>query len=122
MILNILLLIFLILLIPTAYAGIIGAPIAITSKSRIREIIRLAEIKPDDKFYELGSGTGRVMVVVAKHSKAEVVGFELSPIFYFITLINLKVNRIKKYKLFLKNFQNADLEEADIIFCFLIPN
>lgn len=121
MLLNILLLVILILLIPTIYASLIGAPIALTSRSRIKEIIRIADIKPSDKFYELGTGSGRVMVSVAKHSEADVVGFELSPIFYCISLLNLKINGIKKYKLFLKDLFTADLGKADIVFCFLMP-
>ncbi len=110
-----------ILFIPTLYAFLIGAPIALTSKSRIEEIIKKAEIKRGDKFYELGTGTGRVMVIMAKYRQIKVIGFELSPVFYFITWLNLKINGIKNYKLYLKNFFNANINEADIVFCFLIP-
>jgi len=110
-----------ILAIPTAYAAVIGAPLVLTSKSRVREIIDKAEIKEGDKFYELGTGTGRVMVAVAKYSGAKVIGIELSPLFYLITILNLKINRVKKYELFLENFFKSDLRGADIIFCFLIP-
>lgn len=121
MISDILVIIILVLLIPTIYAAIIGAPIAVTSKLRVRQIIKTAEIKPNDKFYELGTGTGRVIVSAAKFSKAMVVGFELSPIFYLITLFNLKIHGVKKYKIFLKDFFSANLENADVVFCFLMP-
>lgn len=30
------------------------------------------------------------------------------------------MHRIKNYKLYYKNFFNADLKEADVIFCFLM--
>ena len=122
MLLSILILLILILVIPTAYAAIIGAPPAPTDRTRIEKIVRVADIKPNQKFYELGSGTGRVMVLIAKMSRAEVIGFELSPVFYLISLLNLKIHRVKKYKLYLKNFFNANLKEADIVFCFLMPN
>jgi len=122
MLVSILILGILILAIPTGYAAIIGAPPAPTDKTRIKEIIKVAGIKPNHKFYELGSGTGRIMVLTAKMSGAEVIGFELSPIFYLISLLNLKMHRVKKYKLYLKNFFNANLKEADVVFCFLMPN
>ncbi len=117
-------LILLILALPTAYAAIIGAPIALTSKSQIEEIIKTADLKDGETFYELGTGTGRVMASIAKvteNKNIKVVGFELSPIFYLITLLNLKLRGIKNYKLHYKNFFNADLKEANIIFFFLMP-
>ena len=115
-------LIFFVLLIPTIYAAVIGAPPAPTHKSRIKQIIKIAKIQPSDKFYELGSGTGRVMIEVARKTGAEVIGFELSPIFYFITLFNLKLHGIKRFKLFFGNFLRADFKKADVVFCFLMPN
>lgn len=121
MLLFILLLILLILMIPTAYAATIGAPIAVTSKNGIRKIAEKLKLKPGDNFYELGAGTGRVMIGIAKASNAKVIGFELSPIFYWITLINLKINKVKNYKLYFKNFFTVDLNEADAVFCFLMP-
>ena len=121
MLLTFLLIILLILLVPTVYASVVGAPLAITSKSQLKKIIHEAEIKPKDKFYELGAGTGRVMIAVAKMSGAKVVGFELSPIFYLIALLNLKIHNIKNYELYCKNFFNTDLKQADIVFCFLMP-
>lgn len=116
-----LLIIILVLLAPTAYAAIIGAPFVATSKTRIKEIIRIAEIKPGDNFYELGAGTGKMMIAISKISKANVIGFELSPIFYFIALLNLKINRIKNSKLYFKNFYKANLKKADIVYFFLMP-
>jgi len=121
MLITIIFLILFILLIPTAYAAVIGAPIAVVSKSRVKEIMDIADIKPRDKFFELGTGTGRMMIAVAKNTDAKVIGFELSPIFYFITLLNLKLNNIKNYKLIFKDFFTANLKEANIIFCFLMP-
>ena len=113
--------ILLILLIPTAYVSIIGAPIALTDKSLINGVIKTADVKDGDIFYELGTGTGRMMAVFAKNKSMKVIGFELSPIFYLITLLNLKLHRIKNYELYYKNFFNADFKEANIIFCFLMP-
>ena len=98
----IIILILLILMIPTAYAAIIGAPIALTNKSLIDKIIETADIKNGEIFYELGTGTGRIIIAIAKAVKdknIKVIDFELSPIFYLITLLNLKLHGIKNYKL-----------------------
>lgn len=121
MLTTIIFLLLFILLIPTAYAAVIGAPIAVVSRSRVKEIINIAEIKPQDKFFELGAGTGRMMVAVAEKTGVRFIGFELSPIFYFITLLNLKLHNIKNYNLYLRDFFTLNLKEANVVFCFLTP-
>lgn len=118
---NILLWIGLILLIPTAYAAVIGAPIAITSKSRIKEIIEKSSIAKGGKFYELGTGNGRVISAVGKLPGVEVFGFELSPIFYAISYLNLLFSGVENFWLKMSNFFNADLSDADYVFFFLMP-
>lgn len=118
-------LIFLALLIvvPTAIAGLIGAPLALTKKKQLKEIIEKAELKPSDTFYDLGSGTGRILVAVYKQSKAKVVGFELSPFYFLLGWLNLKINLVSKAKgkVCLKNFFQVDLSKPNAVFLFLMP-
>lgn len=113
-------LILFILLLPTAYASVIGAPIVLTKKSLIVEIIKNSDLKNGEIFYELGTGTGRIMAAIAQKG-IKTVGFELSPIFYLITLLNLKLRGVKNYELYRKNFFKEDLSGADALFCFLTP-
>lgn len=118
------LLIILILLaiaLPTAYAAVIGAPLAATNKKLLEEIIKTADLKDGDVFYELGTGTGRVISAYAENEKIKCVGFELSPLYWLITFLNLKLKNRKNCEIYCKNFFNADLSEADAIFCFLMP-
>ncbi len=103
------------------YAGLIGAPLALTSKTRLKDIINKAEIKESDNFYELGTGTGRVIRAVAEKTGARVTGFELSPVYFFLSWLNLILAKVQKYKLFNKNFFHADLSGADVVFFFLMP-
>lgn len=119
--LTLLFIILLVLVAPTAYAAVKGAPLALTSRSRLDMIFERLEIKEGEKFYDLGTGTGRVMVQAGKKTKAQIFGFELSPIFYLISLFNLKLRRAQNFKLFLQDFFRADLSQADIVFCFLMP-
>ena len=113
--------ILLAIVLPTAYAAIIGAPLAPTNKESLEDIIKTAGLKDGDIFYELGTGTGRVITAFAENEKIKCAGFELSPLYYFITLINLKLKNRKNYKLFYKNFFKADLSDANVIFLFLMP-
>lgn len=121
MFLTILLIIILLVLLPTAMAGVIGAPLAVTNKKMLTLAIEKAGIGREDRFYDLGSGTGRVLIEVAKKTEAKVIGFELSPVYYLLGWLNLKIHRVKNCKLYLKNFYQANLSEADVVFCFLMP-
>ncbi len=118
---TILLLVLLIVIIPTAVAAIIGAPLALTRKRQVKDIIKKAALKPGQIFYELGCGTGRMMIAFSKQANIRVIGFELSPLFYIFSLLNLKIHRVKNYELYLKDFFGANLNKADIVFCFLMP-
>ena len=69
-------------------------------------------------FYDLGSGTGRELIVASKEFKLNSMGFELSPILFLISKLNLFLNQTKS-RVLMKNFYKADLSGADIIFCFL---
>jgi len=116
-----LVIIILFFLIPTAIAGVIGAPLAITRKKQVEKIIEKAGIRGTDVFCELGTGTGRMMIKAYQKTNCKVIGFEMSPLYYLITLINLKINKVKNYKLYLKNFFKADFSGANVVFVFLMP-
>lgn len=111
--------ILLALLIPTAYASVIGAPIALTDRVLIEKMVQKTALKPGQLFYELGTGTGRVISAFSKNPDITAVGFELSPIFYFWTLLNILTRRNATLRL--ENFFKADLGAADAIFFFLMP-
>lgn len=115
------LLILIILLLPTVYAAIIGAPILNTSSRRIKQIIEAADIKNGDVVYELGSGMGNVSLAFSENPNVKAVGFELSPIFYFVSLSRKWLFKRKNVDFRLKNFYNINLGEADIIYFYLMP-
>ena len=101
------------------YSFFIGAPILFSPKKAITEALVECKAKPGENFYDLGSGTGRTMLVAAKKFKLNIYGFELSPPIAFISKCNFWLNGIGKSKIYVKNFYNEDLSNADIIFCFL---
>jgi len=118
---NILLIVVaLLILLPTLYASVIAAPLAITSRRVISDIVNAVQLSRGEKFYELGTGTGRVSAVFGKKG-ANVVGYELSPLYFLITWLNLKLRGVQGAALRYGNFFNADLSDADIVFCFLMP-
>lgn len=112
--------IFLIVIsIPTFYAGFIGAPLVFTPKGAIRKALRKAGARKGEKFYDLGCGTGRTLIISDKEFGLKTVGFELSPIIYFIAKINIFLNSAKNSEIRMQNAYNQNLSDADIVFCFL---
>ncbi|MDR3583130.1 MAG: hypothetical protein P4L62_02110 [Candidatus Pacebacteria bacterium] len=105
----------------TAYAFFIGAPILYTPKKAIRDGLNFCGVKAGDKFYDLGAGSGRSMVIAAKEFGAVPTGFELSPIFFALTKLNLIFSGVRSYDLRMDNFYAQSLDEADCVFCFLTP-
>ncbi|MFH1353822.1 MAG: hypothetical protein ABIH36_00880 [bacterium] len=117
---------FVILLIPTAYAGFIGAPYAPTFSPAIKEAFDYIKLGPKDTLIDLGAGDGKVLLAAAKRG-AHALGYELSPIMWTIIFFRALGNR--KVKIKLRNFYNVSLAKAcrakpggrSVVFAFLMP-
>lgn len=114
------------LLIPTAYAGWLAAPFVPTRKKAIDKIIKELEISDSDFVVDLGCGSGSVLLA-AKKAGAKVLGYELSPIMWFVSLVRIAwVSRfssgLAKAKIILANFFKKKLPaETTVVFMFLMP-
>ena len=89
------------------------APYVPTKIDNIRRILKLGGVKKGKKFYELGSGDGRVVIQAAK-LKADSVGIEQSWIRVFYSRYTAAKNKINNAKfahgnIFAKNYDNADV-------------
>lgn len=104
------------LLIPTAYAGLIGAPYAPTWLKVVRKAFDAIKLGQDDFLIDLGAGDGRI-VLEASRRGARATGFELSPIMWAIT----KLRTIGKGGIHFGNFYKQDISEATVLFTFLMP-
>ncbi len=100
---------------------IIGAPFVPSSNATAQSMAKLSEIKPGMHVYDLGSGDGRLLFLAAQKG-AHAVGYELNPILAFFTIIRaLLTGNHKKISVYCKNFWNADIRDADVIFVYLLP-
>jgi SAM-dependent methyltransferase len=117
-----LLFIFIILLLATfAYGAVRGAPWLPTRFVDVERFLNLCELKPEQKVYDLGSGDGRLVCAVAKNG-GNAVGYEVSLFPYLISKIRYlfcknKAKTIIKFK----DFWNADISDADVVYFFQIP-
>ena len=81
-------------------------------------IFKNLKIKPGDRFYDLGSGSGKVLLEAERYGLTP-VGFELSLLPYLATKLRI-LSELSKAEVHLRNFYRIKLKDADIIYCFLV--
>ena len=113
-----LIIIGLIFLVPTGYAGLIGAPYAPTKIIPVRKAFQLLHLDKEDTVIDLGVGDGKILLEAARHG-AKAIGYELSPIMFIVAWLRFFGN--KNIALRYGNFFKQPIDEATIIFVFLMP-
>lgn len=120
-------------------SAIFGSPCVMANKKIIRQALKLAGLKKDEIFYDLGFGNGAVLIEAAKMG-AKARGCEISPFYYWYAKIRTffwgrTIPRIyssiksgllsqkHKREIILKyaNIYNVDLSKADVVYCYLMP-
>ncbi len=99
-------------------------PYVPTPKKMIKIMIDLAKIKKGEHVCDLGSGTGRIVIAVAKRHKHNlIIGIEMSFILRTITKLRLLFHPFlrKRIQIIKADFFNLDLYNFDVIFSFLTP-
>ena len=107
--------------VPTIMAMINGAPYVPTPMDRVKKMVALAKIKPGQVVYDIGCGDGRFVYVAANEYGAKATGIELSPVVYLLAIVR-KFFWKSKAKIIFADFKMRNLSDADIIFCYLLPD
>lgn len=107
------------LLVPTAYAGLIGAPWAPTRIASIKRAFDDIGVSAKDVVVDLGAGDGAIVKQAASLG-AQAIGYELSPMMWIIAYI--RTVTLKNAHIQYKNFFHATLpHNTTVIFLFLMP-
>jgi len=113
------LIIVLVLIAPGIYSLVKGAPYLPSMKKRVDTMIRFANLKKEDKVYDLGCGDGRILRRLYKVGFRNLVGYEFSLPIYLLA-VYLRFIYGTKEKILFRNFWKADVSDADLIFLFLL--
>jgi hypothetical protein len=83
-----------------------------------RKMLKLAEIKPSDVFYDLGCGDASILILAVKEFNVnEAIGIESHPLRYRKAKCNVKKQKLSNRISIIQNdMYGADLSEADVIF------
>lgn len=95
------------------------APYVPTKIDLIRKVLILAGVKKGIKFYELGSGDGRVVLAAAKLS-ADAIGIEQSWIRILLSRYRASQRKLNNAKFIHGNIFSKNYNDADIIYIYLL--
>lgn len=97
-----------------------GVPIVCLSKKCVKTLMQELEVDDESVVYELGSGLGEFTFAVAALKPKRVVGYELSAL--HVVFCKLKAWAASSQAKFCRrDFFEADLSDADIIYFWLVP-
>ena len=98
-----------------------GAPWVPTPYKTIKKMLKLAEVKPEDVVYDLGSGDGRVIIEAARSFGAKAVGIEIDPLRFMWTKVRIFLLGLSnKVNVLLGNFFKIDISDADVVTIYLL--
>jgi predicted RNA methylase len=96
------------------------APFVATPTPVVRQMLILAELKPGDILFDLGSGDGRAVIMAAQDFGASSVGVELRDDLAKRALDNIqKLDLNEKTQIIQKDIFTVDLSSANVVFLYL---
>ena len=86
----------------------------------IDSMLRMADIRPDDVLFDLGSGDGRIVIAAAKKYGIRAVGIEKSKILAWLSRKAIKRNRLEdRVQIVNADLFGQDLSEATVVTVYL---
>lgn len=96
------------------------APYVTSPQSVVDKMLALADLRPGQTVYDLGSGDGRVLITAAQRYDVKVVGVEISDVLVKATTDKIKkLNLEDRVRVVNNDLYKVDLSEADVVFIYL---
>ncbi len=96
------------------------APFVATPTSVVRQMLILADLKPGEVLYDLGSGDGRAVIMAAKDFGATSVGVELRDDLAKRALDSIQeLDLAEKIRIIQKDIFTVNLSAANVVFLYL---
>lgn len=100
----------------------VDAPYITTDYQVVDAMLALAEVKPEDRVIDLGSGDGRILIAAARSHGAQGLGVEIDPARIREAEANARAARVTDRVRFVRQdlFQTP-LNDADVVTVYLTP-
>jgi len=99
------------------------APYVSTPQNVVDEMLKAADIKPNEMVYDLGSGDGRVVITAAEKYGARAVGVEISPKEVASSREKIAQAKLeKRVRIVEADALTVDLSEADVVTMYLLTS
>ncbi len=96
------------------------APYVASPIRLVDRMLELANIKPGETVYDLGSGDGRVLIEAVEKYKAKAIGVEISPRLVAKATANIEKEGLSDQAHVIQgDVLTADLTGADVVFLYL---
>lgn len=104
-----------------ALAGKSLAPFVPARRKDLPRILKLANLKSGEIFYDLGCGIGAVAIGAGQIPGVVSVGVEIAWPLYIICRLRRLFHKNKNITFVLKNLYKTDLSNADVVYVFGLP-
>ena len=105
------------------WTKLVGAQWVPTPMHTVNKMLEIAQVKPGDVVYDLGSGDGRVIITAARRFGARAVGIEIDPLRYIWTQILIRFLGLgDQVRVIYGNIYDQNLEEADVVTAYLLQD
>jgi predicted nicotinamide N-methyase len=96
-----------------------GAPWQPSEIEAIRKMLEMAEVKPGEQLFDLGSGDGRVLITAAGEFGAQATGIEINPFLVLYSRLRIWLNRLGgRVKVIRADMFKENLGTADVVVIF----
>jgi predicted O-methyltransferase YrrM len=99
------------------------APYYPTPETIVEKMLQLAELKPGEKMFDLGSGDGRIVIMAAQKFGADATGVEIDEDLWKQSMDRIKsLGLEKRARIILGDVMKQDYSSADVITVYLLPS
>ncbi len=98
------------------------APYYPTPETVVERMLKLGELKPGEKMFDLGSGDGRVVIMAADKFKADATGIEIDPDLFKQSMDKIKSMGLeKRARIINGDIAEQDFSPANMLTVYLLP-
>src|SRR5436190_24093329 len=99
------------------------APYYPTPLTIVQKMLKLGDLKPGEKMFDLGSGDGRIVIMAAKKFKADATGIEFDDVLHRKSSEEIKRQKLDKTaRIVYGDLFEQDYSSADLVTVYLLPH